>query len=98
MTFDSKCSVVVMPSQWLRHLVLEPSEGSKRGQNFIAACTHSVKNEGQRTVRFRTTDGSRQQMVFQVAAMNKMLASIAGICDNEISVLFRSDGGTITNI
>ena len=30
--------------------------------------------------------------------MNKILASIAGICDNGNSVLFRSDGGTITNL
>ena len=37
-------------------------------------------------------------MVFQVAAVNKILASIAGICDNGNSVLFRSDGGTITNL
>ena len=46
MTLDSGCSVFVMPSQWLKHLVLEPSEGSERGQRFIAASNHSVKNEG----------------------------------------------------
>ena len=97
MTLDSGCSVFVMLSRWLRHLVLEPSDGSKRGQKFIAASNHSVKNEGQRTVRFRTADGSRRQMVFQVAAVNKILASIAGICDNGNSVLFRSDSGKITN-
>ena len=37
-------------------------------------------------------------MVFQVAAVNKILASTGGICDNGSSVLFRSDGGTITNL
>ena len=37
-------------------------------------------------------------MVFQVAAMNEILASIAGICDNGNSVLSRSDGGAITNL
>ena len=88
----------VMPSQWLRHVILEPSEGFQRGQKFIAASNHSVKNEGQRTVRFRTTDGSRRPMVFEVAAVNNILASIAGICGNGSSVLFRSDGGTITNL
>ena len=98
MTLDSGCSVFVMPSQWLKHLVLEPSEGSQRSKKFIAASNHSVKNGGQRTMRFRTTDGSRRQMVFQVAVVNKIRASIAGICDNGTSVLFGSDGGMITNL
>ena len=98
MTLDSGCSVFVMPSRWLRHLTLEPSEGSRRGQNFVAANNQPMKNEGQRTVRFRTFDGSRRQMVFQVAAVNKILASIAGICDNGNVVTFRDDGGTITHI
>ena len=98
MTLDSGCSVFVMPSKWLMHLVLEQSEGSRRGQKFVAASDHSVKNEGQRTVKFVTTDGSRRQMIFQVTAVNKILASIAGICDNGNTVLFRRDGGTITNV
>ena len=97
---DSGCSVFVMPSKWLRHLALEPSEGSMRRppQTFTAASNHKVKNEGQRTVRFRTEDGSRKQMIFQVAAVNKILASIAGICDNGNTVMFRQDGGTITHM
>ena len=37
-------------------------------------------------------------MVFQVLAANKILASIACICDNGNPVLLMSDGGTITNI
>ena len=56
MTLDSGCSVFVMPSQWLKHLILAPFEGSQRGQKSIAASKHSVNSEGQRTVRFRTTD------------------------------------------
>ena len=100
MTLDSGCSVFVMPSKWLRHLTLEPSEGSMRKppQSFTAASNHKVVNEGQRTVRFRTEDGSRRQMIFQVAAVNKILASIAGICDNGNTVVFRQDGGTITHM
>ena len=98
MTLDSGCSVFVMPSKWLRHLTLEPSEGSRRGQEFVAANNHKMINQGQRTVRFRTQDGSRRQMVFQVAAVNKILASIAGICDNGNTVLFRQDGGTIRHV
>ena len=35
-------------------------------------------------------------MVFQVAAVNKISASVAGICDNGSSGLAGSDGGTIT--
>ena len=37
-------------------------------------------------------------MIFQVAAVNKILASIAGICDNGNTVMFRQDGGTIMHM
>ena len=37
-------------------------------------------------------------MVFQVAKVNKILASIAGICDNGNTVTFTDKGGYIKNI
>ena len=77
--------------------ILEASEGSKRGQNFIAATGQGTKNEGQRTVKFSTDDGKRRRMTFQVAQVNKILASLAGICDNGNEVIFTATGGRIVS-
>ena len=98
MTLEPGCAVSVIPSAWLMHLILEPSEGSKRVLKFIAESKHAIKKTGQWTVRLRTTDGSRRRMVIKVAAANKILVPIAGICDNGNMVRFRKDGGTITNV
>ena len=88
----------VIPSDWLKWFVLEASEGSKRGQKFIAATGQGIKNEGQRTVKFSTDDGKRRRMTFQVAQVNKILASVAGICDNGNEVTFTATGGRIVSI
>ena len=86
-----------MPADWLTFLELEPSEGSKNGQVFRAANDGKLPNLGQRTVKFVTKDGRRRKMVFQVANVNKILASIAGICGNGNTVLFNETGGYIRN-
>ena len=97
-TLDSGCSVFVIPSDWLKWFVLEASEGSKRGQKFIAATGQGIKNEGQRTVKLSTDDGKRRRMTFQVAQVNKILASVAGIYDNGNEFTFTATGGRIVSI
>ena len=97
-TLDSGCSVFVIPSDWLKWFILEPSEGLQRGQKFIAATGKGIKNKGQRTVRFTTEDGKRRRMTFQVAKVNKILASVAGICDNGNEVTFTKTDGRIVNV
>ena len=57
-----------------------------------------LPNQGQRTVKFSTDDGRRRRMTFQVSAVHKILASVAGICDNGNTVVFTSQGGIIKNI
>ena len=76
---------------------LEPSEGSKRGQTYQAAAKGGkpVVNEGQKTIKFLTESGQKKKVVCQVAAVNKILASIAGMCDKGNEVIFRQDGGDI---
>ena len=102
-TVDSGSSVFVMPSGWLQMFLLTESEGSKRGQCYQAAAKNGkpILNEGQRTIRFSTmpnNNGEKRKMTCQVAAVNKILASVAGICDQGCHVLFRQDGGTIINL
>ena len=99
-TMDSGCSVFVIPSDWLGMFPLEESEGSRRGQAYTAAAKDGkpIYSEGQKTIRFVTTDGQKKKVFCQVAKVNKMLASIAGICDNSNHVLFRDDGGDIIHL
>ena len=99
-TMDSGCSVFVMPSGWMEMFQLEESEGSRRGQTFQAAAKNSspIKNEGQRTITFLTKDMEKRKMTCQVAAVNKILASVGQICDGGNEVLFRYDGGEIRHL
>ena len=102
-TLDSGSSVFVMPSGWLEMFQLTESEGSKRGQTYQAAAKGGkpIVNEGQRTIRFSTkpgADGEKRKMTCQVAAVNKILASVAGICDQGAEVRFRSEGGVIEDL
>ena len=99
-TMDSGCSVFVIPSDWLKMFPMTESEGSRRKQTYTAAAKggQPIVNEGQKTIDFITDAGKRKKMVCQVADVNKILASVALICDKGNHVLFRSDGGDIINL
>jgi hypothetical protein len=98
-TMDSGCSVFVVPSDWLQMFPLEESEGSRNCQAYTAAAKDGkpIYNEGQKLIKFTTSDGQKKKVLCQVAKVNKILASIAGICDHGNHVLFREDGGDIIN-
>lgn len=99
-TMDSGSSVFVIPSDWLKMFPMRESEGSRRKQEYTAAAKDSktIVNEGEKTIEFVTNEGKKKKMVCQVANVNKILASIAGICDKGNHVLFRADGGDIINL
>ena len=98
-TMDSGCSVFVMPSDWLTMFALEESAGSRSGQTYTAAAKGGkpILNEGQRTIKFFTQEGEKKKVTCQVAGVNKILASVALICDNGNHVIFRDVGGEIVN-
>ena len=98
-TMDSGSSVFVIPSGWLKMFERVESEGSKRKQTYTAAAKDGkpIINEGEKTIKFTTDDGQRKKVVCQIARVNKILASIAGICDKNNEVNFRKDGGDIVN-
>ena len=95
-TLDSGCSVFVMPSSWLPQFRLEA--GAKKGSTYVAANKGIIVNEGERTITFTTDEGQVRKITFQVAGVNKPLASVAGICDAGHIVTFTKDGGTIRNV
>ena len=78
---------------------LEESEGSTNAATYIGAAKGAppIVNKGQRTIKSHTDCGEKREVTCQVARVNKILASIAGICDNGNEVTFRADGGTITH-
>ena len=99
-TVESGCSVFVVPSDWLKMFKTVESEGQRRGQQFSAAAKDGkpILNEGQKLIEFVTDQGKKKAMLCQVARVNKILASVALICDRGNHVLFRSDGGDIINL
>ena len=100
---DSGASVFVMPSDWLEMFELRDSVGSLKGQTYVAAAKGGkpILNEGERVVKFFTKPSmkaERRKLTFQVAAVNKMLASIAGFCDADNEVIFRKKNGVIRHL
>ena len=79
---------------------LEESEGSRSGATYIGAAkgVPPIVNEGQRTIKFHTDCGEKRKVTCQVARVNNILASIAGICDNGSQVIVNWDGGEIVNL
>ena len=103
MTMDSGASVFVMPSSWLDMFELRESAGSRKGQTYVAAAKDGkpIRNEGEKVIKFYTKpskSASRRKLTFQVAAVNKMLASVAGFCDANNEVIFRKKNGIIREL
>ena len=92
MTMDSGSSVFVMPSDWLEMFELRESTGSKKGQTYVAAAKDGkpIVNEGEKTIKFYakpSLKAQKRKLIFQVAKVNKILASVAGFCDADHEVI-----------
>ena len=103
MTMDSGSSVFVMPTGWLEMFDLRESVGSRKGQTYIAAAKDGkpIANEGEKTIKFYAKpnkNAQKRKLTFQVAKVNKMLASVAGFCDADNEVIFRKHGGIIRGL
>ena len=58
-------------------------------------------NEGEKTITFDakpSKNAEKRKLTFQVAKVNKMLASVAGFCDADSEVIFRKHGGIIRGL
>lgn len=103
MTMDSGASAFVMPSSWLDMFELRESPGSRRGQMYVAAAKDGkpIRNEGDKVIKFYTKPSrkaARCNLTFQVAAVNNMLASVAGLCDANNEVILRERNGIIREL
>jgi len=75
------------------------SDGSKRGQNFLAAGGHKMPNQGEMNLRLKVPNGGRAEeeisSIFQVAAVTRPLWSVSKICDKGHWVKFTQKDATV---
>ncbi len=93
-TVDSGSHHNVMPRRMVKRSRIRPSEGSKRGLHYVAANKGRIPNEGETDFKFETEEGELEDWTFQIAEVNKALASIADRVDHGYRVTFDKDEKT----
>ncbi len=79
---------------------IEPSRGSKVGQNFITAGKTKIPNKGQVHLNLRAGErvkgkGNDIKTIFQVADIKRPLWSVSKICDAGFTVKFDRDAAVV---
>ncbi len=92
-TMDSGAHHNVMPRRLARGKI-RPSEGSRRGMNYVAANKGKIPNEGETDFEFTTAEGIKQSWPFQIAEVNKALGAVSDHDDNAFRVVFDKDMDT----
>ena len=94
-TVDSGAADNVMPRKLLRKWMrVRPSKASKAGVHYVAANDARIPNEGEVDFEFQTKDGQKHSWLFQVAGVNKVLASVSSLVDTGHVVTFEKDDAT----
>ena len=94
-TVDSGAADNVMPRKILRKWMrVRPSKASKAGVHYVAANDARIPNEGEVDFDFQTKDGQKHSWLFQVAGVNKVLASVSSLVDTGHVVTFEKDDAT----
>ena len=92
-TVDSGAADSVFPASWLRRSLLSASPGSIAKQFYVAASGTRLGNLGQFLLKFTTREGSEGGLVFQVASVNKPLASVSHLTDIGYCIVFNRHQG-----
>ena len=90
-TMDSGSFHNVMPRRMVKRSRIRESEYSRRGVHYVAANKGKIPNEGETTFEFETPEGEKEYWDFQIAEVNKALASIADRVDHNCKVVFDRD-------
>lgn len=91
-TVDSGAADNVMPRRLLRgKSKVRASEASRQGVHYVAANGARIPNEGEADFLFRTREGQPFSWLFQVAEVNKILASVSALVDTGHRVVFEKD-------
>ena len=97
-TVDSGAADNVMPRRILRGRKIRPSRASLAGVHYVAANNGRIENEGEAEFDFATNEGNSLSWTFQVAEVNKVLASVSALVDSHHRVIFDKDEKTGTDI
>ena len=95
-TVDSGAADPVMPRRMVRGRgnKIRPSAASKAGVHYVSATANRIPNEGEAEMNFETEDGQALNWTFQIAEVNKVLASVSHLVDNRHRVVFDQDEAT----
>ena len=91
---DSGSHHNVMPRRLVKKSKIRESQYSKQGLHYIAANKGKIPNEGETDFVFETKEGFLESWKFQIAEVNKALASIADRVDSNHRVVFDKDEKT----
>ena len=81
-TVDSGAGESVSPPDVATSFPIIETKASKEGVYYISASGDRIYNEGEKRVTCTTQEGHRQSWMFQVADVNKVLASVSRMCES----------------
>ena len=95
-TVDSGAADNVLPRRMIRGRgnVIRASAASRAGVHYVTASANRIPNEGETDLSFVTGDGKNISWLFQVAEVNKVLASVSYLVDAGHRVIFDKDKRT----
>ena len=84
----------MMPRRMVRgkYGKIRSSAASRMGVHYVAASSHRIRNEGESDLCFEIEEGQTLTWTFQIAEVNKVLASVAGLVDDDHRVIFDKNG------
>ena len=62
--------------------------------HYVSATSNRIRNEGETDLHFDTEDGQKMNWTFQIAEVNKVLASVSYLVDHNHRVVFDQDDDT----
>ena len=93
-TMDTGAHHNVMPRRMVGKKKIRPSPGSRIGMKYVGAGGERIPNEGEVDFPFRTAEGHKQNVVFQIAEVNKALCAVSYLVDRHNQVIFDKDEET----
>ena len=92
-TVDSGAADNVMPKSMIRgkNNKIRSSAVSRAGVHYVSATSNRIPNEGETDLKFATKDGVQANWPFQIAEVNKGLASVSHMVDTGHRVVFDQD-------
>ena len=99
MTVDSGAGESVAPPHEADKFPIVETQASRDGTYYVAATGDRVYNEGEKRITCMTPEGHQHSWMFQMAEVNKVLASVSRICESgQEKVVFQKNNSYIENL